>query len=92
MATTERHGVLITPEAAQAVLWYFGDPAGIQPGGFTESLLTTIAKADLENRVILRAAFPELVSAFIAGHREHDGIEMLRQVAGRKTCNGTVLS
>ncbi len=84
MSTTrtaiQRHGVLITADAAYAVLWYFGHPAGIEPGSFTASLLETFSRADLGNRASLLSAFPELGSAFIAAQREHDGIEMLRQV------------
>jgi hypothetical protein len=78
MATIERHGVLITPDVARAVLWFFKDPAGIEPNLYMKSLVTALGHADLDNRATLVRAFPELGSAFLAAKRGE--MEMLRQV------------
>lgn len=69
-------------EAALAVLWHFGDPAGRQPGTFTEHLLQAMSYADLDNQARLVAAFPELGAAFLAAKTARDGIERLRDAAG----------
>jgi hypothetical protein len=50
---------VIKPEAAQAVLHFFGDSVGRDPGAFVVTLLEAMAAADVTNRARLVAAFPE---------------------------------
>ncbi|MBT8161045.1 MULTISPECIES: hypothetical protein [Arthrobacter] len=70
--TQEQH------EAAAHVLWYF-KREGWQPGSFTESLLSTFGKADMNNVRKLAGAFPELGDAFQLGAYFAGGIEILRE-------------
>jgi len=71
--------VTITPAAASAVLWFFKDDVGRDPGHFTATLLEAFAHADLDNRARLVEAFPELGHAFLLAKSARDGIEQLRQ-------------
>lgn len=73
---------LVTPKIALAVLWYFGQPQGLEPGHFTQALLEAIGRADLDNRERLRLGFPGHVEAYVAGAEQTDGVAALIAIAG----------
>lgn len=73
--------VPVSPAVAEATLWFFGRPEGLDHGGFTNSLLETISKADLSNQERLRAAFPEHVRAYQMGAQQTYGIDRLVAIA-----------
>lgn len=50
-------------EVARHVLWHNGDRRGQEPGSFTTKLLEAWVRADGENDMRLRAAFPLLGEA-----------------------------
>lgn len=50
-------------EAARHALWHVGDPEGYEPGSFTQGLLLTWGRADTQNQMRLRVAFPCLSAA-----------------------------
>lgn len=60
----------ITSEDARHALWAVGDPRGWQPGGFTETLISALGKADAQNRMRLWAGFPGLVQAMTLAQTE----------------------
>jgi tartrate dehydratase beta subunit/fumarate hydratase class I family protein len=62
-------------EVVQHVLWHAGDVVLGKDGGlFVSALLTTIGRADDENRLKLSLVFPEYVSGYVASHHDetHD--------------------
>jgi len=67
-------------QAARHVLFHFGDPMGVQPGGFVTALLEAWAKADSENRARLREAFPRLGWAMDLAQNDPAGIDLLQEV------------
>ncbi len=72
---------VITLEAAQRVLWAFGDTnLGVEPGGFFSALHVAIQRADLENRARLAVAFPEDVAAVAAVKEQPWGLDWLRSI------------
>ncbi|MEJ7648176.1 MAG: hypothetical protein WKF57_03850 [Nakamurella sp.] len=71
----------LSPHDAAAVLWHFGLPGGRDPGRFLQSLLTTIAHADLVNRALLHQSFPDLVDAFDAVANTPEGVGELSRIA-----------
>lgn len=73
---------LVTPQIARAVLWYFGQPAGREPGHFAQALLEAISRADEENREKLRCGFPGWIEAYLAGAQETYGVNRLVAIAG----------
>lgn len=64
-------------QAIRHVLGHFRLPGGYQGGGFTEALLTTIGKADLANRELLRLGFPNEVWAMNKAQNEEGGVAEL---------------
>lgn len=56
-------GRALKQEVARHVLWHNGDPRGQEPGSFTTKLLEAWARADSENDLTLRRAFPLLGEA-----------------------------
>lgn len=60
----------ISPETARHVLWHWGRPGGVQPGGFTQSLMVTIDRADHVNTQMLRTIYPALVAALKSADRD----------------------
>ncbi len=73
---------LVTPQIALAVLWYFGQPQGREPGHFAKALLEAISVADESNREKLRQGFPGYVEAYLAGAQETYGVSRLVAIAG----------
>lgn len=72
----------IDPETARNVLFYFGDREhGWEAGGFTSSLMSTIARADRVNRSKLSIVFPALVVAMAIAQECPNGLEELRKLA-----------
>jgi len=69
-----------SPDGAKAVLSFFGDPVGVTPGSFVQSLLETMSHADETNRARLVAAFPEYGRPFLMAKSARDGIERLRAI------------
>lgn len=62
-------------EVVRHVLWHVGDVVlGANGGHFVAALLTTIGRADKEDRLKLSLVFPEYVSGFVGARREatHD--------------------
>lgn len=74
----------VTPAIARAVLWFFGQQAGQEPGHFLQALLEAIARADTTNREKLRGAFPGLVEAYVAGAEQTYGVNRLVKIATAK--------
>lgn len=69
-------------ETARNVLWYFGDSErGWQPGSFTESLIKTVCKADMENISRLSRGFPVLVSMVNTAKTYMNGMQLLQEFA-----------
>lgn len=63
------------------VLWHTGDLIlGEQPGGFVTALLTTIARADSENRLKLSLVYEPYVNGMQAVQRL-TGLELMRDRA-----------
>ena len=56
-----------TVTEAEYVLWHWGLPGGVPPGGFMEALLNAWGRADNENWARLAKGFPELAAAFELG-------------------------
>lgn len=54
---------VVTKAEARHVLWFFGQDGGEPPGGFTNSLLLAINRADPANLERVRAGFPGYVAA-----------------------------
>jgi hypothetical protein len=71
---------LIDPGAASAVLWFFGDPAGREPGTFTKALLEAFAHADESNRARLNAAFPSFGRPFLLARSARNGQKELHDL------------
>jgi hypothetical protein len=67
----------VSKNAALAVLHFFGDPAGREPGGFVSALLNAMSAADLTNRARLVTAFPEYGKPFLMAKSARDGITHL---------------
>ncbi|MFI6033015.1 hypothetical protein ACIBBD_02295 [Streptomyces sp. NPDC051315] len=57
----------IPAETARHVLWHWGQPGGCQPGSFTQSLMTTIERADRVHAEKLRIIYPDYVAALKDG-------------------------
>lgn len=72
----------IPQETARHVLWFYGQDGGIQPGTFTEHLITTVDSADMDNTALLANAYPSLVAAVIAAKLDPNGIAALQRIAG----------
>lgn len=53
-------GLALKQEVARHVLWHNGDPRGQEPGSFTAKLLDAWTRADSQNDLTLRRAFPLL--------------------------------
>lgn len=71
----------ISQEDAQHVLWFFRGGEGYRPGSFTESLISTMAKADNSNLTLLMLAYPGLCAAVSLAKNSPTGIETLRWIA-----------
>jgi hypothetical protein len=80
-AVNDMELALVTPAIARHVLWHFGQPAGVQPGRFTELLLSAIAIADEENTGLLELTFPGQVRAMRAMSRTTYGASRLVLIA-----------
>lgn len=67
----------------RGVLWYFGHPYGLHPGGFHAALMTAFAEADRANFDKLRNAYGLWSRAWECGARTKTGInEMARLLDG----------
>lgn len=83
----------IPPDVAAHVLFHYGRDGGYQAGGFIESLVTAIDRADPTHRDLLGLGFPEYVAAVVAIQYDPNGVERLQDIAaGRcprcKTADG----
>lgn len=70
---------VMSREDARNALSYFGSMS-YSSGGFYQSLMGTINKADLFNRSRLALGFPGLVYAMTIAANDHDGIDRLLEV------------
>ncbi|MCX4596170.1 hypothetical protein OG819_42915 [Streptomyces sp. NBC_01549] len=70
----------IPPDIAAHVLFHYGREGGYQAGGFTESLVTAIDRADPPNRDRLALGFPEYVAAVVAIQYDPNGVERLQAI------------
>lgn len=71
----------VSLEVARAVLYHYGDMnLGVEPGSFFRALLVAISRADLSNRELLSAGFPEYVAAVAAVKDEPWGLDWLRGI------------
>lgn len=75
---------MISTSDAQAVLWYFGAEGGLEPGGFTGSLMRAIARADSANARRLRRGFPGLVTAVKMCQEDPNGLVRLQDLVRRR--------
>lgn len=66
-----------TASELQAALHYFGQPAP-EPGGFMQSLVQTIVKADLDNVARLAEAFPAATVAVRFIQTDPDGVAVVQ--------------
>jgi hypothetical protein len=73
---------LVTDNTARDVLGHFAEHGGWEPGGFIQSLLVTITKADPVNKRLLAEGFPEHVTAMIWAQETYDGIQRLQAIVG----------
>lgn len=73
----------ITPEAAAHVLWHYSATGGMEPGSFTQHLITTIDKADRVNILRAAAVWPGYAHAVHLAKNTEDGIRRLQQTAGQ---------
>ncbi|MFI2349751.1 hypothetical protein ACH492_22390 [Streptomyces sp. NPDC019443] len=71
----------IPAETANHVLFHFGY-GGYQAGSCIESLITTIDRADEDNRDKLALGFPEYVAAVVAIKYDPNGVANLQRIAG----------
>jgi hypothetical protein len=71
----------IPRETARHVLWRYDRTGGAQPGTFTQNLMAAIESADLQNRAILRDAYPALSEALHLARNDEDGLAKLRRIA-----------
>ncbi|MFE9736179.1 hypothetical protein ACFYO9_37635 [Streptomyces sp. NPDC005863] len=74
----------IPPDIAAHVLSHFGR-GGYPAGGWTESLITLIDRADMSNRAKLVTAFPEVGAAVLLAKYDEEGIAKLQRLAGADT-------
>ncbi|WP_326646092.1 hypothetical protein OG884_15685 [Streptosporangium sp. NBC_01755] len=75
------HEPTTTPEQAAHVLHHFGATGGMEPGSFTQLLITTIASADRTNVLRLAAIYPGYVGACNLAQNHADGIRVLQGLA-----------
>jgi hypothetical protein len=68
----------LTPIEAAHVLYVMNGQEGMEPGSFTTSLITTIAKADPINKAKLAKGFPGYVTAVDLYQNAPHGVEVLR--------------
>lgn len=69
----------VPAEAAEHVLWFFGDrELGREPGGFVSRLLEAMAHADQENLHKLGNEFPAYAFCVDQAKASPDGMEWLR--------------
>ncbi|MGW0587429.1 hypothetical protein [Streptosporangium sp. NPDC002607] len=71
----------ITPEQAAHVLWHFDATGGMEPGSFTQALITTIASADRTNMLRMAAIYPGYVGAVHLAQNTADGVRLLQGLA-----------
>jgi len=75
----------ITPDVAAHVLNHFGRD-GIPAGDWHETLITLIARADIEDAAKLAGAFPDYGSAVLIAKYDRNGLDCLQDIAqGRCT-------
>jgi len=74
-------GAVLTPQVIRHVLFHFGVPGGVEPGGFVTALLVLLAKADYSNRSALAGLWPEYVAAFEVATTREWGLDYLRALA-----------
>ncbi len=77
----DRSSPTIPADVAAHVLFHFGRDGGYQAGGFTESLVTAIDRADPTNQARLALGFPEYVAAVTTIQNDRAGIERLQDIA-----------
>lgn len=70
----------ITAAQARHVLAHFGE-GGYRAGSFTMSLIETIARADVQNKALLREVYPAYVDAVWIAQNERDGCAQLKEIA-----------
>lgn len=76
----------IPADVAAHVLFHYGRDGGYQAGGFTDTLILAIDRADPANRDRLAAGFPDYVAAVTAIQYDPAGVERLQDIAaGRCT-------
>ena len=66
---------------ANNVLHYFYTGEGYSGGGFINSLIKTVALADVMNQVLLSQVFPEIVSYVRMVMYVEDGADHVRRIA-----------
>jgi len=71
----------ITPTQAAHVLWHYDATGGMEPGSFTQQLITTIDRADRENTIRLAVIYPGYVGAVALAKYTEDGIRLLQGLA-----------
>lgn len=71
----------ITPAQAAHVLHHYGATGGMEPGSFTQLLITTIDKADREHTLRLAVIYPGYVGAVSLAKYTEDGIRLLQGLA-----------
>lgn len=81
MCRHENKTDVISMDDAAHVLWFFAGGEGYRPGSFTESLISTMAKADSGNMARLALSFPGLCAAVSLAKNSPTGIETLRAIA-----------
>lgn len=74
----------VSSEEARAVLWFFSEDGGLEPGSFGVALIKAIARADRFNRAKLGMGFPGYVEAYRRAIEDIDGITTLQTIAGVK--------
>jgi hypothetical protein len=67
---------VLDEDAVRMVLWFFGRPGGVQPGGFWSAQLEAFAVADMENFRRLYEAFPVHAFWFDALKRRSNGVTL----------------
>jgi len=73
---------VIPAKVAAAVLWRYGEPGGVEPGGFVKALLEAFAHADPMNHRLLAMGFAEYGEAMWLAQNRPGGIEKLRAIVG----------
>ncbi|MGA5035147.1 hypothetical protein [Streptomyces sp. ECR3.8] len=76
--------ITIPAEVASHVLSHFGR-GGYPAGDWSETLITLIDRADMQNRAKLLAAYPEYGRAVLLAKYDEEGIATLQRLARGET-------